>query len=56
MQPMLIMMMGLPGSGKSTKAYQLSCDYVCPVISSDEIRKEITGSEDSQDCNEEAFY
>lgn len=55
MQPMLIMMMGLPGSGKSTKAYQLSCDYVCPVISSDEIRKEITGSEDSQDCNEEVF-
>ena len=49
------MMMGLPGSGKSTKAYRLSCDYVCPVISSDEIRKEITGSEDSQDCNDEVF-
>ena len=55
MQPTLIMMVGLPGSGKTTKAYKLSCDYVCPVISSDEIRKEITGSEDNQECNEEVF-
>lgn len=55
MKPTLIMMVGLPGSGKTTKAYKLNCDYVCQVISSDEIRKEITGSEDNQECNEEVF-
>lgn len=55
MQPTLIMMMGLPGSGKTTKAHGLSRICVCPIISSDEIRKEITGSEDNQECNEEVF-
>ena len=55
MQPTLIMMMGLPGSGKTTKAHVLSRICVCPIISSDEIRKEITGSEDNQECNEEVF-
>lgn len=55
MQPTLIMMVGLPGSGKTTKAHELSRIWVCPTISSDEIRKEITGSEDNQECNEEVF-
>lgn len=55
MQPTLIMMMGLPGSGKSTKAYELSCDYVCPVISSDAIRGELTGSEENMDKDNEVF-
>ncbi len=55
MKPTLIVMMGLPGSGKSTKAYKLSCDYVCPVFSSDKIREELTGSEECQDKDDDVF-
>jgi len=55
MKPTLIMMMGLPSSGKSTKAHELSCNYVCPVFSSDQIRKELTGSEDNAEKDDEVF-
>lgn len=55
MKPTLIMMCGLPGSGKSTLAYELSCTYVCPVFSSDSIRKELTGSESNMEKDNEVF-
>lgn len=55
MRKTLIMLVGLPGSGKSTLGTQISCDYVCPHFSSDEIRKELTGSEECQDKDEEVF-
>lgn len=55
MKPTFIMMCGLPGSGKSTKAHELSCDFKAKIFSSDEIRKELTGSEECQDKDEEVF-
>lgn len=55
MKPTFIMMVGLPGSGKSTKAHELSCLYNCPVFSSDSIREELTGSEECLDRDNEVF-
>jgi predicted kinase len=60
----ILMMCGIPGSGKSTAAEQLSHRYLnyddpCEIICPDLIRKEITGSESdmSQDFRvwEEAY-
>lgn len=42
-RPMLIIMRGLSGSGKSTVAEGLSKRLFFPVVSSDEVRKGITG-------------
>lgn len=42
----LYMMIGLSGSGKSTEAKKIGDSLGIPVISSDEIRKELTGSEE----------
>ena len=39
-EPVLICMVGISGSGKSTKAKGLSEAYGCIVVSSDEIRKQ----------------
>lgn len=51
----LIMMVGLPGSGKSTYAKELADKYNAVICSSDEIRKELFGNEDVQDKNDEVF-
>lgn len=50
-------MVGLPGGGKSTVAETLMRDSIndCAVVSSDTIRKELTGDENNQEHNEEVF-
>ena len=40
-KPYLIMMVGLSGSGKTKKAYELAKQYNAKVLSSDEFRKNI---------------
>lgn len=42
----MYMMIGLPGSGKSTIANEIGKELGIPVVSSDEVRKEVTGSEE----------
>lgn len=42
----LYMMIGIPGSGKSTVANTLSNYLNIPVVSSDKVREELTGSEE----------
>ena len=42
----LYMMIGLPGSGKSTIANKLANYLNIPVVSSDKVREELTGSEE----------
>lgn len=53
----LEIMIGLPSSGKSTWAKKIinNRNWKHNIISTDEIRKEITGSEMSQDKNTEVF-
>ena len=50
-----IMMVGFPGSGKSTYALKLAASEGAVVFSSDALRKELYGSEAVQDRNEEVF-
>lgn len=40
------MMIGVPGSGKSTIANEIGRELGIPVVSSDGVRKEVTGSEE----------
>lgn len=54
-KPTFIMMVGLVGSGKSTYAKQLSKETNAVICSSDAIREEYCGDENSQDKNEEVF-
>ena len=42
----LYMMIGVPGSGKSTIANEIGRVLGIPVVSSDNVRKELTGSEE----------
>lgn len=54
----LYIMVGLPGSGKTTIAYEIKENqrgFKGYVVSTDKIREEITGSETSQDKNTEVF-
>lgn len=51
----LVIMVGPPGSGKSTVAEKLMYDYDFVKISPDAIRAEITGDERDQSHNEEVF-
>lgn len=44
----LIIMIGVPGSGKSTFANMISDKYNIPIVSSDTIRKQLYGSESIQ--------
>ncbi len=50
----LYVMCGVPGSGKSTYTSKLREKNVL-VISTDEIRKELTGSEEDQSANAKVF-
>lgn len=54
-KPIFFMMVGLPGSGKSYQAEKLSKEYDANIHSSDVIRKELFGSESSQEDNNEVF-
>lgn len=55
-EPMLIMLCGLPGSGKSTYAKAVRCNGEKPVIhSSDEMRKKLYGDETCQDDPAKVF-
>lgn len=52
----LIVMVGLPGSGKSTIAESFKKDYPCTIVSTDEIRREICdGNIQDMSKNEEVF-
>ena len=53
-KPILIIMCGLSGSGKSAIATQLAQQYKAKIVASDEIRKEIPFRED-QSQNEQVF-
>lgn len=53
--PVLFFMVGLPASGKSTYAKELSKNHNAIICSSDEIRKELCEDENSQDKNNEVF-
>lgn len=55
-KPILTMLVGLPGAGKSTYAKLLSIeDDMGEIFSSDKIRKEINGDESSQENNDKVF-
>lgn len=51
----LIMLVGLPASGKSKIGEQLAVKYNAKVFSSDEIRKELTGTYEDQSQNKKVF-
>lgn len=53
--PKFIAMVGLPASGKSTKAQELSKLYNATVFSSDALRKELYGDENIQGDNTKLF-
>ena len=54
-KPTFTMMVGLVGSGKSTYAKRLAEETNAIICSSDAIREELYGDENSQDNNEEVF-
>ncbi len=53
--PYFVMMVGLPGSGKSTYAKELADKISAVVCSSDAIRQELCGDENLQNKNEDVF-
>ena len=53
--PSVVMMVGVPGSGKSYIAEQLSELLAIDVLSSDECRKELTGDANDQSMSREAW-
>lgn len=54
-KPTFIMMAGLPCSGKSTYAKELSEKYNAVIHSSDALREELTGNVNNQDSNDLVF-
>lgn len=54
-RPIFYMMIGLPGSGKSTEAKRLVKHYNANIHSSDAIREELTGDINNQDINDLVF-
>ena len=50
-----IMMVGLPGSGKSLRAKNLAVKENAIIHSSDNLRQELFGDKNTQDNNEELF-
>lgn len=53
--PFLVMSVGVPGSGKSTVLSELSDKIGVVRINPDQIRRELTGSEDDQSRNPEVW-
>lgn len=53
--PNFIMLVGLPGAGKTHMAQQLAKNYNTVVLSSDDIRREIYGNEATQGIHDEVF-
>ena len=51
----IYVLVGLPGSGKSTLVKRLAQNSNIQVISSDMIRRELTGDENNQEHNEDVF-
>lgn len=49
------MMVGLPASGKSTKAQEFAEEYDATIFSSDALREEMLGNVNNQDNNQEVF-
>ena len=54
-KPIFVMMVGLPGSGKSTHAEKLSKRINAVIHSSDALREELTGDINNQNNNELVF-
>ena len=50
-----LMLVGLPASGKSTKAKELAAKYDATIFSSDELRVEMFGDVNDQEHNQELF-
>ena len=55
MKPILAVMVGIRGSGKSTYANGLKTSLKASVVSSDDIRMELTGDATDQSKNDEVF-
>lgn len=55
--PVMLMLVGLPGSGKSFVAEKMKKEYMfdCQIHSSDALRKELFGNEEEQEYNTELF-
>lgn len=53
--PSVIMMVGIPGSGKSYLAHQISDLFDIPIVSSDACRKEISGNASDQSVSRQAW-
>ena len=53
--PNFIMLVGLVGSGKSTKAKELAIEYNAEIFSSDALREELFGDINDQKHNQELF-
>lgn len=51
----LIMLVGLPASGKSTIAHRLSTEFSAEILSSDRLRKEIHGDDNIQEDHKSLF-
>lgn len=54
-KPVLTVMVGLPGSGKSTLSYRLAQETNTVIFSSDELRKEMFGDTEDQNHNADVF-
>jgi len=54
MKPTFIMLIGIPGSGKSTLAQKMANENTV-ILSSDSIRKELFGDENTQESPEKVF-
>lgn len=54
-KPIFLMLIGLPASGKSTKAKELAKEYNATIYSSDALREEMFGDVNDQGHNQELF-
>lgn len=54
-KPIMLMMVGLVGSGKSTKAQELAKTYDANIHASDSIREELSGDINNQSINDLVF-